>query len=754
MPYRVNCPSCQTAYVLPEDALGKKLQCKKCRQPFTVGSPKAPAPASAAAAKPAQSSTPRPATTNHPPAKPPRPAVKTPPRREAVQVELAPAEQPAPHPKSPRLMIGILAGVVLLLGAVLAGTIAVGVYLLKSRSETPIAQAPPVNNEQKDQAAPPEGKGDPPPDTKAPPAPPVSNPNPSPGWSETDKPLPPDLDLVPGDGAVFLSLQVAQTWKNPALAPVRKQAETDRNLANTLLGLKMMGLNPEEIERTCAIFWGKQKTPYFVGLVRMLKPYNRPLILGLVGEGQIEEKIGTKGVISSPKSPFSLHFIDDRSFLYGRTAEVKKLLERPAGPTRKAEWNAILHSAAQHTFLMGVQREMFPEDPKTQTPPNLKFLNPLLDAHTAVATLDLDKEPRLSVRLMFGREEEVKQAEIAARTGLDFGAAVLHQFAEQFKGAPAPMTRLAAVMHDVEKAVKKATVQSKDRTLECQLKLESADWPEALAAGAMMFFVPASKSPTNKPPTAPVSPQQAEAAIKKLGGNVGHEKFDDKKPIIEVTFLAKKVSDDELALLRSLPTLKKLTLLESGITDKGVEHLAGLSNLEELSLVGNRLTDHGLEQLKGLKKLQTLEVSGNDISDAGLVHLQGLTELKNLSVLGSVKITDKGMAHLAEFKNLEKLKMGGTKLTGSGLVHLKELNKLRELDLSHNEINDKELVHLKDVKSLKKLDLSGNLRITDAGLGTLKGLSSLEELRLISTQITKKGIEELKKALPKTEIKS
>ena len=53
---------------------------------------------------------------------------------------------------------------------------------------------------------------------------------------------------------------------------------------------------------------------------------------------------------------------------------------------------------------------------------------------------------------------------------------------------------------------------------------------------------------------------------------------------------------------------------------------------------------------------------------------------------------------------------------------------------------------------LEELYLGGT-EVTDAGMKALYGLTKLREIGLHNTSVTTKGIEELRKALPKVEIK-
>ena len=137
MPYRVNCPTCQTAYSIPEDSLGKKLLCAKCRHPFTVCNPKAPAHA---APKPPQPSAPKATmgrtTANLPPPSPDT----TSPGGKTSQADAAPAAPPPRRKKSPLLIVGVLAAVLLVVCGGIVTAVVAGISYLKHRLETAVAQ--------------------------------------------------------------------------------------------------------------------------------------------------------------------------------------------------------------------------------------------------------------------------------------------------------------------------------------------------------------------------------------------------------------------------------------------------------------------------------------------------------------------------------------------------------------------------------------------------------------------------------------
>jgi hypothetical protein len=496
-----------------------------------------------------------------------------------------------------------------------------------------------------------------------------------------------------------------------------------------------------------------------VALVTTVKPYERERLLFMISPEKRQMRAGTTSYYVGQKYPAAVHFLNDRTFVLGLGKDVKRFLERPIGKETSGPLSdALVAATGPHTLVVGARpRLLIPIEKKDVPAPYQGYL-PLLDAKSATLSLDAGQDLRMDLRLVFANEEEAKKGQTAARQGLGLIGLIFAQLPGQLKKSHPPsldplMPKLLKLIEGAGKAVVEFEPQRKALLVEHKMRMQSPDWLNVLAqAVPALISSEQMTTPNSAPPAAPKTPREAEATIKKMGGQFKRDKKQADAPIVEVWLSGKKLSPNDLAMFGSLTSLKELSLLECGITDEGVKRLAHLVNLERLELVGNNLTDAGLEQLKGLTKLQKLTVSGNEITDAGLVHLKSLTALKTLRALGSVKITDKGLAHLESLKNLEELDVSGDALTGSGLDHLKKLPKLEELALRNNRIRNAELVHLKNIKNLKKLDLTGNFGITDAGLDALKELTQIKEVHLLFTEVTDKGVAELKKALPQAEI--
>ena len=78
-------------------------------------------------------------------------------------------------------------------------------------------------------------------------------------------------------------------------------------------------------------------------------------------------------------------------------------------------------------------------------------------------------------------------------------------------------------------------------------------------------------------------------------------------------------TDEVLALLHELPSLRRITLQATQVTDDGLSSISQLVQLEELDLRScKRITDAGLEHVARISALKRLELYDTNTSDDGL----------------------------------------------------------------------------------------------------------------------------------------
>jgi hypothetical protein len=129
--------------------------------------------------------------------------------------------------------------------------------------------------------------------------------------------------------------------------------------------------------------------------------------------------------------------------------------------------------------------------------------------------------------------------------------------------------------------------------------------------------------------------------------------------------------DDDLAMLKSMPFLRILSLRATRVTDKGLEHLKSLDQLRSLSLMSTGVGDAGLAHLEPLTALEDLDLDRTAITDAGLAHLRGLSHLRRLQVAHTA-VTDAGLEHLQGLPNLKDLNVRGTTVTKEAAEKLRQ----------------------------------------------------------------------------------
>ncbi|HIJ65508.1 MAG TPA: sigma-70 family RNA polymerase sigma factor [Candidatus Hydrogenedentes bacterium] len=177
-------------------------------------------------------------------------------------------------------------------------------------------------------------------------------------------------------------------------------------------------------------------------------------------------------------------------------------------------------------------------------------------------------------------------------------------------------------------------------------------------------------------------------------------------------------------------------------------HIRGLTGLKVLHLAGwdvtgkgLRITEKGLRYIQDFKELEDFLIGSGSLGDTGLLCIGGLESLRVLSIMGMPDtFTEAGLAHLAKLTSLEELRIKLDENGGRGLRHLVDLPRLKHLALVGSMYGDRDLHYLKNAKSLKKLQFF-DIQLTDAGLAHLSPLKTIEELRFVRIPtITDAGI--------------
>jgi len=211
-------------------------------------------------------------------------------------------------------------------------------------------------------------------------------------------------------------------------------------------------------------------------------------------------------------------------------------------------------------------------------------------------------------------------------------------------------------------------------------------------------------------------------------------------------------SRDWNALLSRLRVGAAVRLGANGqMTDGMLKQVAEVGGIEELDLGGSKaVTDEGVAHLAQMQSLRRVDLSGTGVTDRGLAALRSLGALTHLSLAGT-RVTDDGMRHLEHCSRLEAINLMWT-ATGDGALRALAGKPALAHFQSGNGITDAGLPILHDFPVFKQwqggepsmalLSYSAEpnqllLRgpFTDRGMAALRGLDGLFGLNLDASEL-------------------
>jgi Leucine-rich repeat (LRR) protein len=230
-------------------------------------------------------------------------------------------------------------------------------------------------------------------------------------------------------------------------------------------------------------------------------------------------------------------------------------------------------------------------------------------------------------------------------------------------------------------------------------------------------------------------------------------------PRLEYLFLrGTNFTDRGCIHLKDIPSLRILSFHEgvARITDAGLIHISEIPKLESLCLHGmHNVTDDGLAHLTKMRSLKKLEISSSQVTDRGLSYLKQIKTLERIDLpQRNQRITDIGLAHLAELPNLRHLEVSRSHYvdpkrnkeyyTDKGLEALTRCRNLEELSIGSIGVTNAGMEHIAKLTNLTKLNLFGCDNVTDAGLAKLIALKSLKNLGITHSDVSIAGLNKLK----------
>src|SRR5690606_32828897 len=116
--------------------------------------------------------------------------------------------------------------------------------------------------------------------------------------------------------------------------------------------------------------------------------------------------------------------------------------------------------------------------------------------------------------------------------------------------------------------------------------------------------------------------------------------------------------------------------------------IAARETLVDLDLSETLISNEGVSHIPQFKNLKVLNLWNGSLDDDGVALLGDLTQLTNLSLQSCTAVTSASADTLAKLTNLESLNLSETGFDDEGLAKLEGLKKLKTLDLSRTDVSD------------------------------------------------------------------
>ena len=211
------------------------------------------------------------------------------------------------------------------------------------------------------------------------------------GAAQPPVPLPPELAFVPADAAAFVHADATRLWQGKIAAAIRT-ADPKVFTDAAAKSKAVFGVTPDQLKSVTA-FWPRLKSALDVprlGVVLAFREAYDPAKL----------KAGLKDTLPAELS-FTLHTPDDR--LAVLLVGLEDQYAKPAAAGKPGPLAAAVREAAAgtHAVVAGIALPDLPGELRDDDdlPGDVRRFQPIFNADTLTALLDLDKEVALEVRV-------------------------------------------------------------------------------------------------------------------------------------------------------------------------------------------------------------------------------------------------------------------------------------------------------------------------------------------------------------------
>jgi hypothetical protein len=291
-----------------------------------------------------------------------------------------------------------------------------------------------------------------------------------PADQDAKKALNGDLARIPTDSLLVISCCLAEVWSGDIVKHVREKYKKEIDVAPQEFR-KRFGLPLEQIERMSIVALDPpQSNGEALFFVHTVEAYDLAKILAahqkIKATNYKDERIYT-----SSDNEWSIFPIDDRSLVFARLNEIRRLIDHPQPKTEGPLASTLRLAAGKHTLVCGVNVKTINEKVGAALPGELETFRALLQAQWANLAIDLRAKSRLEATMQFDTEKEAKAAAEAGQTGLTLLRAGLERGIKELDKGDETKS-MVQILKQLQEPLKSTKIEQRDSTLRAAIAVE------------------------------------------------------------------------------------------------------------------------------------------------------------------------------------------------------------------------------------------------------------------------------------------
>jgi hypothetical protein len=318
--------------------------------------------------------------------------------------------------------------------------------------------------------------------------------------------LPTDLDLIPRDAAAFFHIRARDIWQSTWLKDARQILDKAGPEAWKEFE-KKSPIDPTTIDRVSLVML----TPQTLGepfprvdpeamsaivVVSTTRPYDRLALLQAAG---CREKAYRRNLYFFHEDLWAgLVLVDEKTFLVGSEDAVVRWFDLMRNKSATGPLLLALREATKHHVTFGLNPTLMAKEAADAPEP----IQRLLQAHCGIATLDLDKELKLDLRLEYQKADQAEAGEKALRDTFELarqGLAIpIGELERELKNKPAGLDNLAesfalvmglGFLREIDGMLKDAPIQRQGTSVVLPFRTQKLDSAAGMAVVASVAAI-------------------------------------------------------------------------------------------------------------------------------------------------------------------------------------------------------------------------------------------------------------------------